>query len=82
MQVDELLFQLLEQNKTKIFRVDFLPTEDMLIGNQPTKLIGIKRKTGEYVGETVVYNFKDKQEYTFNTTHITQLNLRKFQLEV
>jgi hypothetical protein len=81
MDIQYLLEQIISQNKTRIFRVDFLPTADLLAGKNPTKLVGIK-KPSQYADEINVYNFLDHATYTVPLSHITQMNIRKFQLEV
>lgn len=74
-----VLQQLLNQNKTKFFRIDFTP-DAFWTTDKPTKLVGIKRSIN-HVNMTM-FNVLDRQEYVVNLEDISQVNLRNFRLNL
>lgn len=74
-----VLQQLLDQNKTKFFRIDFTP-DAFWTDDKPTKLVGIKRNVN-HVNMTM-FNILDRKEYVVSLQDISKVNLRKFKLQL
>lgn len=72
-----ILKQLLDQNGSKIFRVDVFPHAD----EGPVTLVGVRRGVNE-AGDITFFNFSDRCEYEFPLLHVAQANFRKFRIEV
>jgi hypothetical protein len=72
-----ILKQLLDQNGSKIFRVDVFPHVD----EGPVTLVGVRSNVNEK-GDVTVFNFKDRCEYEFSLLQVAKANFRKFRIEV
>jgi hypothetical protein len=83
MDTTTLLSQIIKQNKTRIFRIDFMPVEYGFRSDiDVMTIVGIKRPTTDDNAHVAVLDFKTKKTYAIPYEDITQLNVRKFQLAV
>ena len=83
MDTSSVLSQIIKQNKTRIFRIDFMPAEYGFRSDiDVMTIVGIKRPTADDNAHVAVLDFKSKKTYAIPYEDITQINVRKFQLSV
>jgi len=83
MDTTTLLSQIIKQNKTWIFRIDFVPASSGFHRSlDAMTIVGIKRPTTDDNANVAVLDFKTKTTYAIPYEDITQLNVRKFRLAV